>query len=112
VDSFTTSEVDRGTEHHNVPWLATLLTKDIGYHGHIQKAARKQQCLFFPPNCLGIVKSYEKVYYKTGLRKWMKNENIDDSRKRWSVAESTKKIYTGSSVSSLMSCTLTVHNIT
>jgi len=30
---------------------------------------RKQRCLFFPPNCLGIVKSYEKVYYKTGLRK-------------------------------------------
>jgi hypothetical protein len=30
---------------------------------------RKQCCLFFPPNYLGIVKSYEKVYYNTGLRK-------------------------------------------
>ena len=29
----------------------------------------KQRCLFFPPNCFGIVKSNEKVYYKTGLRK-------------------------------------------
>ena len=75
VDSFATAEVDRGREHQNIPWLAALLTRDIGYHGHIQKAA----LLFFPPNCLSIVKSYEKVYYKTGLRKWMKSENIDDS---------------------------------